>query len=204
MEDVSIDLASAFLQAFVEAVSLRLDYACFRGDGTADETNGGITGIFADGSVAVVTAAAGNTTIETLDYDDLANVLIATSAAILQRSPRWWIFPELAIRLMKVRDGSGRPVLKTALETENDTVFSLLGFPCELTAVAPSSNTAGSKVAAFGDGAGYGVAVRKEFTLENSRSAHFNTLQRGFRALSRARGQMKAASAFTILKLAAA
>jgi HK97 family phage major capsid protein len=201
--DTTLDLSAAFLRHFEESFNQRIETAAFSGDGTADENYGGFTGIFAHSDVTVVVAAAGNTTVQTLDRDDLVNTVAAVDAPVLQRRPRWWMHPALLAPLMKVQDASGQPVLGVTQEP-GDTPFSLLGFPVTLSAGAPSTNAANSKVLAFGDGRAMGLGIRREFQLQASAHHRWNTLQRSYRGIGRACIKMRKGSMFAVLKTAAA
>jgi HK97 family phage major capsid protein len=204
MQDRDRDLCAVFLQSFEQAVNERLDTAFYYGNGVADADNGGITGIWQHADPTISTAASGNTTIETLDFEDLVNVLIATPAGVLQRGPIWWANPTSLARLMKVKDAAGRSVVQTPIEQPGRGIASILGYPVTPVAAAPSTNTAGSKVLAFGDGNAYAVGIRKAFALVGSDHCRFDYYSHVVLALSRAHGQMIRPAGFTLLALAAA
>lgn len=204
LDDMDADLASALLDAVEQAINARLDNACFRGNGAVDGDNGGILGLFDNASGALsVTAGSGITTVEALTSDDFYNAIGAVDAASLQRGGRWWIAPALLPKLMRCREGS-QPALKSVLETGGATLFSLCGFPLTLTAAAPSTNAASSKVMLFGHGPAYVVPIRKEVTFELSDHFKWNTLQRSLRAYMRATGKMRVGTGFATLSTAAA
>jgi len=203
LADAKTELTSAFLSHFEQAFNRRIEEAAFNGNGVADATNGGMTGIFQHADVPIVNAAAGNTTVQLLDRDDLVNTIAACDPPVLQRRPRWWIHPALLPPLMKVNDSSGYPVLQTQQEAGGDSVFSLLGFPLTITAGAPSTNGVSSKVIAFGDGRAMALGIRRQFALEASKHHRWNTLQRSFRGIGRARAEMRKGTGFAILRTAA-
>ena len=204
LTDASVDLSHAFLLHFEEAFQKCLEAAVFNGNGVADATNGGITGIFQHTDPTVITAGAGNTTVGELDHVDIANTVAAAAPAVLQRNPRFWAHPAFLPQLMKVRDAGGNPVLKVSSLEENgsETLFSLSGFPLTLSAGCPSTNAAASRVLAFGDGRAMAVGIRSEFFLQASEHHKFNSLQRSYRGVGRATASMRKGSGFSILKTA--
>ena len=77
------------------------------------------------------------------------------------------------------------------------------GWPLTLSAGCPSTNAAGSKILAFGDGRAMAVGIRSEFQLQASDDYKWNTLQRSYRGVGRATASMRKGSGFAILKTAA-
>ena len=203
LEDINADIATDLLDAFEQSINARLDHACFRGDGVADGDNGGITGIFDSSSgVPVFTAANGNTTFQQLEAADVYNTIATVDAAVLQRRPRWWFNPSFLPLAMRLKDGNDK-LLKADLDMEGNTLFTFAGFNVTLTAAAPSTNSAGQRVAAFGLGASYAVGVRKQFTFESSSHFRWDYNQSTFRAYARATGKMRVATGLAILETAA-
>jgi HK97 family phage major capsid protein len=201
IEDGEIDVVADVLDDFIEAVNLRLDYAAFRGDGTADATNGGVTGLFAFGTAA--TATTGRTTIAATKYDDWLKCLTTVDAAVLQRPSRWWIHPTLLAAAVGVADSNGRPIFQTAMEAPAGGIMNLFGFPVTMVGAAPSTNTTSAKVAVFGDPRAFAVGVRKQFTFEASDQYRWNTLERSFRGHLRADAVGVKASALATFTLPA-
>lgn len=201
VDDIEADLLPDFIEKFERAVNARLDHACFVGDGTADGDNGGTTGLFEAAGITAVVAASGNTTAQTLDHEDFLRVLDAAPAGVLQRGAAWWIHPSLLVRVMRVEDGSGESIVKTAMEGGPGD-FSILGYPVNLVAAAPSANEAGAKIAVFGEPGGYLVGIRQSFVLEGSDHRKWKTLQRSYRAHTRAKGVLRSADAFVMLQTA--
>lgn len=112
--------------------------------------------------------------------------------------------PHILARTLSVKDSTGRPLFQTAMEAPSfGAIGSILGFPVELCHAAPSTNSAGSKVAAFGDGNGFVVGLRRQITFEASDHHKWNTLQRSFRGYTRAGTKGRRADAFAILTTAA-
>ncbi|HMJ65972.1 MAG TPA: phage major capsid protein, partial [Candidatus Binatia bacterium] len=151
-----------------------------------------------------VDASAGSTTVQRLTDDDFINTMLAVDAEALDegRRPMWWMHPTQMLRAMSIRVG-GQSLLKTPVEQPGRGIVSIKGFPVVTSGVCPSTNTPGSKVAAFGDGDAQAVGVRKDFTLESSKHFKWNTLQRTFRGFGRARTETLAATRFAYLKTAA-
>ena len=191
---------TALLQAIVEGLNFGMDWACFAADGTDDTTDGGQTGIFSHPDVSVANAAAGHDTIGGLDRDDFIRVVAAVTPSALQRSPRWWIAPQLLPKLMMLKDGPNY-VLTPPTIWGGD--WLLLGWPITWTAAAPSTDAAGAKVAAFGRGDAYAVALRQDFEIASSAGAKFDQNLWLFRAIARARCIMRDATSLAVLKLAA-
>jgi len=202
LQDSEFDLTSDVLEDFAEALAFRLDYACLQADGTADATNGGMTGIFPGGTAAA--AAAGNITTETTDYEDWLRCITTVDPAVLTRPARWWIHPQILARALAIKDLNGRPIFQTALEAPTFGLMSLLGFPVTPAFAAPSTNAANAKIAAFGDPKGLVVGVRQDFTMEASDHHKWNTLQRSFRGYGRGGVKIRRSQAFAVLTLPAA
>jgi HK97 family phage major capsid protein len=183
LEDGEIDVAADVLDDFIEAVNLRCDFAAFAGNGTADATNGGVTGLFSFATAA--TAAATRTTIALTKYEDWLRCLTTVDAAVLQRASRWWMHPSLMAAAIGVSDSNGRPIFQTALEAPAGGILNLFGYPVTMVGAAPSTNAASARVAVFGDPRAYAVGMRKQFTFEASDQARWTTLERSFRGHTR-------------------
>ncbi len=202
LEDADFDLTADILDDFVEAFNLRLDYAAFAANGTADATNGGMTGIF--NAATAATAATGGTTIGALKVDDFVNVLTTVDSGVLNRACAWWVHPQTLARIVTVKDGIGRPIFLTANEAPTPSgIGTILGYPVHLVYAAPTTNTAGSTVAVFGDPQAAIVGLRTDFAFEASDEYLWNTYQRSFRGIGRAGVAIRKPSALAALKLAA-
>jgi len=70
-----------------------------------------------------------------------------------------------------------------------------------LVAAAPSTDSAGNLVLAFGPGDAYTIQIRDEFLLGTSAGNHFDYNATIFRAIARVHCEMADATSFTILKL---
>ena len=199
IEDGEIDVVADVLDDFIEAVNYRLDFAAFQGDGTADATHGGVTGLFNFGTAA--TAAATRTTVAATKYTDWLACLTGVDPVVLQRPARWWMHPTLMAAAVGVQDSNGRPIFQTAMEAPAGGIMNLFGFPVTMVGAAPSANQASAKVAAFGDPRAFAVGLRKGFGFEASDQARWTTLQRSFRGYLRADAVGVKASALTVLTL---
>lgn len=202
LQDAEFDVTPDVLGDFVEAYNFRLDVAAFIADGTADATNGGMTGLFNFGTAAA--AGAGNTLAENLDLQDFVRCLTTVDVAVLSRMARWWIHPQILARFILVRDANGRSIFLTATEAPTlGGIGTILGYPVELVNAAPSTNAAGAKVAAFGDPNSLVVGIRQDFGFEASDHHKWNTLERSFRAYGRAGTKGRRALGSAILTTAA-
>lgn len=202
LEDSEIDLTHDIMVDFAQAVSYREDFLCLQADGTNDDLNGAMTGIFPGGTDVV--AAAGNTTMETVDFEDVTAVMLGVPAAVATRPHRWWLHPHILVRFLHIKDANGRPIFLTAQEAPTPNALgSILGAPTTLANAAPSANTAGSRVAAYGDPGGMVVGRRKGFEFATSEHHKFEDYETTFRGVSRFGNKIRLATAFGILKLAA-
>ncbi len=203
LEDAEVDITSDVLSDFGESIAYKMDWACTQADGGSDSTDGGMTGIFGGGGTAAG-AASGNTTVETLDFEDFTKCLLTVDAGVLTRPCRWWMHPQILVRALSVKDSNGRPIFLTANEAPTPGgIGSILGYPVTLGHACPSANTTSSKVAVFGDPSGQVVGVRKDFTFEASDEFSWNTYERTFRGIARAGTKIRKATAFAVLTLAA-
>jgi len=203
LEDAeSFDVAQDVLNDFAEALNYRLDWAAFAADGTSDDTDGAMTGIFEFGTAA--TASAGNVTVQQTQLEDWVNCLTVVSSGVLNRPLRWWMHPQLLARAILVRDGNGRSMFMTAQEAPMGSIGSILGYPVVPVDAAPSTNAASAKVAVLGDPNAMVVALRRSFTYETSDHHKWNTFQRSFRAITRGGVKGRAATGFAVLTLPAA
>ena len=203
LQDAEFDVTADVLSDFAEAIAYRLDFAFFAGDGTADNLNGGYTGVLNAGTAAV--AANGNTTVEGLGFEDFVRCLTTVAPVVLSRMARWWIHPTTIARALTIKDGNGRPIFLTALEAPTyGGIGSILGYPVTPGHALPSTNAAGAKVAAFGDPQGYIAGIRQDIEFASSDHYAFNTDERAFRGTARGAGKIRRADAFAILTTAAA
>jgi HK97 family phage major capsid protein len=201
IEDAEFDVTAMVMEDFQEAWNLRLDTAAFVGSGVADGNNGGFTGVFNTGNNAM--AATGNTSVAALDFDDVTRVLTTVAPAVLKRKPRWWIHPQMLVRMMGIKDNNGRPIFLGALEAPSyGAIGTILGYPVVPVMAAPNVDAPGKAIAAFGDRNGQVVGVRDDFVFESSDHYRWNTLERSFRAYGRAATGCRQTNAFAILQTA--
>jgi HK97 family phage major capsid protein len=204
LADSTVDLAPYILNQMVQAISFGMDTAAFISDGTADQTNAGYTGLFnaasANTNLAAI-AAAGNTTVEATQLEDWQRVMLTVNPQVLKRNPKWWMQPQILIRALSVKDKNGRPLFQTYTEAPMPGgIGNILGAPVNLTAAAPTTNTAGAKIAVFGDPKGAAVGVRSDLEIATSDDIKFAENMRAFRTLMRAGFKIKTAAASTTLK----
>lgn len=202
LQDSEFDVTAIVMRKFLRAAGKRMDHAAFIGDGVSDASNGGFTGVFNFGTV--ITAATGNTTVETLDYEDVLAVPLGIAEGTLGRALRWWMHPFILFRMTTIKDGNGRPIFLTAIEAPTTGgIGSLLGYPITTGHILPTTNAAATKIAAFGDPDAYVVGVRQDVEIDSSDHARWTTDQRSFRLIARAGFKGRLATALTILKTAA-
>jgi HK97 family phage major capsid protein len=203
LEDSEFDVSADVLNDFAEAYGQRVDHAALNAAGAANATDGGMTGVFQGGTAAA--AAAGNTTVETTDFEDWLRCLTTVDPIVLARPGKWWMHPQILVRSLAVKDNNGRPIFLTALEAPSPgAIGSILGRPVIGAFAAPSTNAANAKVAVFGDPNGQVVGMRKTFTFKTSDDFKFDTLQRAFRAHGRVGTKIRRSAAFAMLTLPAA
>lgn len=203
LQDAEFDITADVMRDFAEAYAYRLDWICLQADGTADATDGGMTGAFAGGTAA--TAAAGNVTVEQTDFEDWTKAVITVAGGVLTRPCRWWIHPQMLVRALSVKDSNGRPIFLTANEAPTvGGIGSILGYPVTPSFAAPSTNAAAAKVAVFGDPNALVVGVRSDYSFEASDHHKWDYLQRSFRAWGRAGTKVRAATGLSVLTLPAA
>jgi HK97 family phage major capsid protein len=190
LQDSTVDLAPYIMRQMTESIAFGLDTAAFIGTGSADQTNAGYFGIFNIGSVnsnCSVTTAQGNTTVAGTQLDDWVAVLTGVNAAVLKRSAKWWLHPQIIAKTVLVRDKNGRPIFQTWMERPDiKAIGSILGYPVISTAVAPNTDSAGQPIAAFGDPDGSVVGIREDLELATSSDINFPQNMMAYRALVRA------------------
>jgi len=202
IEDSEVDLTPTLLEDFAQANAYRLDWLCTQADGTADSTDGNMTGVLSAGTAA--NAASGNSTIETTDHEDWTRATLTVDAGVLNASPRWWMHPQTIIRALHVKDGNGRPIFMNALEAPSPgAIGSILGFPVTPAAIMPTTNAAAATPVVFGDPRGLAVGIRKTFEFAASDEFRWDYYQRSFRGVSRAGVIVKSATSFAVLTLTA-
>lgn len=202
LQDAEYDVTGNVLRKMRNAFAKRMDYAAFVADGTSDATNGGFTGLFEFGTAKA--AASGNTTVESLDFEDFTGTLLTPDEEVLNRDARWWIHQHMLIRALSVKDSNGRPIFLTANEAPTPGgIGTILGYPVTLVPIAPKTNSASGKVAAFGDPSAFCVGLRRDFQFDQSVHHRFANLQQSFRGYGRAGFKGKRAEGVAVLTLAA-
>lgn len=204
MEDDITGVVEDILRDMVESFAEKLDHIGFSADGTADSLDGGYTGLFYGGTARV--AVAGNVSVATLDFEDWLACLINAPAVVLSRpSTKWFIHPTMLARSMSLKDTTGRPMFQTALEAPSlGALGTILGYPVVSVGNAPSLDGVSKKIAAFGDGEGQAIRIRRELKVDRSDQFAFDSDEITFRGVGRAGSLTRAATAFQILTTAAA
>jgi HK97 family phage major capsid protein len=106
LQDAKANLAYYVLTRLAQGLAQAVDYYAFMANGAVDTTNGGMTGIFSDNTIATVNAAQGNTTVAQLTRADFMAVVAAVSPAALQRECLWYVSPALLPALLLLVDGT--------------------------------------------------------------------------------------------------
>lgn len=203
LEDSEVDIARYILPKFANATAKRLDFACTNANGDADGTDGSMTGIFHGGTASV--AAAGNVSVQTLDFEDFINAMLAVNAAALSRPCKWFIHPQMLVRCLSIKDLNGRPIFLPSTDAPAfGAIGSILGYPVVLSHATPNANAISSKIATFGDPMGLAVTLRSDFQFAASDQVKFTEDKTVFRARARAAAKVKQADAFGVLTTAAA
>lgn len=203
LEDDVVGAVMDLLNDMGESSAYRLDWAAFAADGGTDATDGGFTGMLG-GAGTDVTAASGNTTVATLDFEDVVKVMAGAPSGILSRPCKWWLHPTILVKMLYIKDSNGRPIFNTAVEAPSPgSIGSILGAPVVQVHAAPSTDSAGARVAAFGDPQGMAVRIRRDIRFDRSEHYAFNTDEITFRSTMRAATKIKIATAIQVLKTAA-
>ncbi|HEX3720640.1 MAG TPA: phage major capsid protein [Verrucomicrobiae bacterium] len=201
LQDEKVDLSLVFVTQTAQAIATAIDTASFVGTGANDQTNGGQTGIFVDNTIANVSAQQGNSSIAQLQRSDFVTCVKAVNRAALQHPCRWFISSQFIAPMLDLVDGQAKErLLKTPAET-GDGEFYLLGFPVTWTAACPSVDAPGAKIAAFGRGESYMVALRDELEIMMSGFLIFQSSIRYIRALARGYCQTRDSSGLATLSL---
>ena len=200
LQDEKVDWGTALLEKLARGLAKSIDWACFAADGTADMVDGGQTGIFKHGSVPVVQAGSGHTSIYALTHDDFLLAPAAIAPAGLQHGGRWWVHPTLIPKLLLLKDGN-LFLCQTPAQSPSGE-WTLCGWPMTLTVSAPNVDGAGLPIAAFGWGDAYTIGMREDAEIMTG-APKWNQALKNIRALTRCRCDMGDSSMFAILKLAA-
>ena len=202
LEDDVIGVVHDVLNDFVESTAYRLDFITFAAANSDAATDGGFTGMFSGGTA--VTAASGNVSVATLDYEDFVKTVANAPVGVLQRMSRWWIHPTLLVKTLYIKDSNGRPIFNTAIESPSaGAIGTILGHPVTQVAAAPSTDSTSSLIAAFGDPNAMAVRLRRDIRIDRSEHFAFNTDEITFRATLRAGAKIKIATGIQVLKTAA-
>lgn len=204
LEDDVGGLVEDVLNDIAESIAYRIDWIAIAADGGADSTDGGFTGIMGGGGTDR-TAASGNVSIATLDYEDVLACVTNLPVGLLQRGTVKWLFnPTILAKLLLIKGSDGRPIFNTPLDAPSyGGLGTIFGFPVVTSPVCPSTDSAGNRVGAFGDFMAEAIRIRRGITFDRSKDWAFDTDEVTFRGTCRAGAKVKAATAFQVLKLAA-
>jgi HK97 family phage major capsid protein len=195
--DADIDLDIALPQIAAAALGAALDRAVYSGQGAGDTANSEFTGIFFHPDVPVETADV--IQFESLKRTDFLRPIGAISAGALQRPCRWWISVDLQPIALTLRDFDDSPLFKPP--TTEGGAWMLCGYPVTWTTGAPAANEPEARVAAFGHGPAYAVALREQIEIATSAHVKFDTGAKQIRVTSRVICEMVDARDFAVLRL---
>lgn len=210
LQDSEFDITSFVMNHFAESYSERMDVACLTADGTANTTFGGMTGVFQGGTASV--SATGHSVIlpsagsaaTPMNFEDVLRVLLVVDPIVLARMAKWWMHPQVLVRMLGIKDGNERPIFLTATEAPSPkSIGTILGYPVVPCYAAPSTDTASQKMAVFGDPAGAVSGLRSDYVFESSDHARWTTLERSFRGWGRFGFKIRKATAFAVMTNAA-
>jgi len=176
-----IDLGNFIALEMVYAMSYALDDALINGDGTA--AYGSITGIMESANISSVAAASGNTTIATLDPEDISNVIAGMTVDYGFRGPRWGLSLSVLMALRSLRNANDIPVFERA---NGQMPANIDGYPFTYgnRMIAVGSVSAGTKYAWFGDlGISHIVGMLRDVTIDRSDHAFFVSDQAAIRGI---------------------
>lgn len=203
LKDSEYDVSARLLTKFARAFSKRVDTAAFIGNGTADATNGGFTGLF--NFATGVTAITTHTTVAKLTIADIIATQQAVDVEVNSRdSAKWWMSKFVQIGLLGMVDGNGRPIFLNALESPvPEGIGSIFGRPVVVGNICPAVGTAGTQVLAYGDANAFVVGLRQDFEFDFSDQVAFQNYKRAFRGIGRVGVLGRQASALAVLSTAA-
>ena len=203
IEDADIDIVGDLINDLGEAFAYAIDNTLFNAETTNNATYGGFNGIV--NQAGVTTAASGNVSVQTLDYDDFVDAYAALDSGVIQRGvAEWFMNPVLLAVSAKIKDSTGRPIFGTALDVPNaKTIANIIGLPANPVGVLASTNTTSTKVAFVGDPMGAAVGIRKDLAIESSDHSGWVNATRDFRGRLRAGVLVRKAGAFRALRTAA-
>jgi HK97 family phage major capsid protein len=203
IEDADIDIVGDLINDLGEAFAYAIDNTLFNAETTNNATYGGFNGIV--NQAGVTTAASGNVSVQTLDYDDFVDAYAALDSGVIQRGvAEWFMNPVLLAVSAKIKDTTGRPIFGTALDVPNaKTIANIIGLPANPVGVLASTNTTSTKVAFVGDPMGAAVGIRKDLAIESSDHSGWVNATRDVRGRLRAGVLVRKAGAFRALRTAA-
>jgi len=206
IEDSTAAVGAEVIAQAARAVSKVADYAAFLGNGTADATNGGFTGIFNNTSYDFTTTAA---SAGAVTYAQILGLLSKVSPTVLS-SPNAAFFasPAVAVQLLAIVDGQNRPLFSPVFNKpeffgKGGNSMNILGYPLVLTNVLPANPTAaGDPILVFGDGLSYNVGVTNDLFVQSTEvgGTAWLDVAREIRALVRFAAIGNAVSAFAGIK----
>lgn len=203
IEDDTTSLVSRIVGKYVLATARRADFIGLQADGTDDGPNKNQTGAVEAGTAFV--AASGNTTFQTVDYDDIINMFVGAGEGLdSSEGARIFIHPQALYRLLQIKDGDGRPLFQSALEAPTPGALgSILGVPVIRSYQMPSTNAASKPFFAYGDPKAIALGIRRNMDFASSADAKFTSNSTVFRATARMGVVLRDSAAFEVMTTAA-
>jgi len=165
----------------VYSLKYALDNAIINGDGSADY--GGITGIMQSANISEVAAAAGNTTLATLEGFDISNAIAGITKDYGFRDPQWGMSLSVLMKLRAIQDDNGLPLYERA---SGQMPANIDGYPFTTgnTMTAAGSVSADTAYAWFGDlGVSHIVGMLHDINISASEHVVFESDMHMMRAI---------------------
>lgn len=186
-EDSMIDIGDELATDFAWAMAYAEDLAGFLGDGTG--TYGSVSGLATilndtNHDASLYTAAAGETSIGTLDIEDFIEV-IARLPQQYHQFAKWYCsaysWAAGMLRLGGVAGGNNLVTISQGMS------FNFLGYPVELTPALPTAGMAAGAIPYLFGALRFSSSLgeRKGLTIEKSEHRYFEYDQVGIRAVER-------------------
>lgn len=199
LEDASLPIANLLATLFAEAIAEEEDRVSLAGDLTAGDP---FAGVLHDADVTVTTLGSGDTGFDDFDADDLSAVASSVTSAAA-KGAKWYMHRTIFDKVRTLRAGDGHYIYAAPSGQQPGTIW---GYPYELTDVMPSitATAAATPFMAFGNPRHIYLGDRSRMTLAQSNAPGFTTDEIYFRVIQREAIVLGIASAFGVLKTAAA
>ena len=196
LQDSAFDLQSELSDAFAIRLSRITNSGYTTGTGTT-MPNGIVTQVAAGNTItATGDTASGNTDINSVGINDLANLITALDPAY-RANAKYMAHQAVFDALRKLKDTLGRPLWVAGLtQGQPDTIY---GYPFFYNQMMAASLTAGAKSIVFGDFSKYIIRDVLGITFVRFNELYMGSYQVGFQAYLRTDGQCIQPAAFSML-----